>query len=119
MAEDKVVPLEEQAKELMVMEQEAQQLLKSAKQAEDKVKLFWAAFQNEMEARDVKQVKGDFGTITLVEKTSFVADIDQLPSKFIKKAPDVKKIGAAFKLEGKLPKGVTTKQSKYLLKRIK
>lgn len=82
--------------------------------------LMWESIQQQMEKYDVKKIKGDWGSVTLVEKATFkVPDIDEIDDKFIKKAPDLKKIGVHYKLTDKLPKGVLTGTSRYLLKKIK
>ena len=94
-------------------------LLQQQKSLTEQIELFWETIKNGMIATDTKNIKGDWGYITLVDKTSYQADLDVLPAKFIKKAPDTKKIALAHKLEGKLPKGVTELKTVYLTKKIK
>lgn len=72
-----------------------------------------------MIANDIKTVKGDWGSITVVERTNYKADLDELPAKFIKRTADTTKIALAHKLENKLPKGVTTTTTKFLMKKFK
>ena len=68
---------------------------------------------------DIKSLKGDWGSLTIAERTNFKVDLDNLPTKFVKKVADTTKIATAYKLDGKLPKGVETSTTKYLTKRIK
>lgn len=79
----------------------------------------WGTIEEQMIAHSIKSIKGDWGSITIVEKTFYQADLDTLPTKFVKKVADTAKIGASVKLENKLPAGVTEKVTKYLQKRLK
>ena len=68
---------------------------------------------------DIKQVKGDFGTLTIAERQGWTYDEKQLPNKFFKKVVDTKKITDTYRLEGKAPKGCEPYTTKYLTKRLK
>jgi hypothetical protein len=57
-----------------------------------------------------KNIKGDWGSVTVTESDRFEIDEAELPPKFFKKVVDETKIRATFQLEGKAPKG--TKQFK-------
>ena len=72
-----------------------------------------------MIANDIKTVKGGWGSITVVERTNYKADLDELPAKFIKRTADTAKIATYAKLENKLPKRVTTTTTKFLMKKFK
>lgn len=69
--------------------------------------------QGQMELSHTKKISGDWGYITLVERTLFDTT-DELPAKYWKKVPDTKKISEEYKLKGKLPKGATPKVSSSL-----
>lgn len=93
---------------------------KELKDAETQIKATWKQVESVMIEHDIKSIKGDWGSITIAERTNYKAeDLDAVPSKFLKKALDTNKIAAAFKLENKLPKGITTSVTQYLTKRIK
>ena len=65
------------------------------------------------QAGDVdKSIKGDWGSVTVVEKDDFDIDEKLLPAKFWKKVPDTTLIRKTYQLEGKAPKG-TTQKTKY------
>jgi hypothetical protein len=68
---------------------------------------------------DIKSVKGEWGSISLVERTNYKADMNEVPAKFIKKTLDTTKVAASHKLENKLPKGVTITTTKFLMKKFK
>lgn len=86
----------------------------------DKAAEVWKSIETRMIEAGIKNVKGEWGYITIAEKNNFVvADLRLVPTKFIKKVADTTKIGQAYKLEGKLPKGVLMTTTKYLTKGIK
>lgn len=80
---------------------------------------YWKRVEESMIANDIKSIKGDFGSVTVAERTDFDVDGDELPAKFYKKVVDTKKIADTYKLTGKAPKGTTPKIKKYLAKRLK
>lgn len=96
-----------------------QTFLKKQKEAQAQISQTWKDIEQQMIDHDVKSIKGEWGSITIAERTNYQADLDQLPSKFIKKVADTKKIATYAQLEDKLPKGVTISTTKYLTKRIK
>lgn len=79
----------------------------------------WDQIKDAMIEYNIKTIKGDWGSVTVVERTNYKADLDEVPAKFIKKVIDTTKIAASHKLEGKLPKGVTTTTTKFLMKKFK
>lgn len=79
----------------------------------------WKQVESRMIEHNVKSIKGDWGSITIAERQNFKIDLALLPGKFIKKVPDTSRIAAAYKLEGKPPKGCEPYTTKYLTKRIK
>lgn len=78
----------------------------------------WKTVETLMIENDIKQLKGEFGTVTLAERLNWLTT-DELPSKFYKKVVDTGKLSAAFRLEGKAPKGAVPNYTKYLTKRLK
>lgn len=97
-----------------------QTFLTKQKQARAEIDATWKTIEQQMIEHDVKSVKGEWGSITIAERTNYkVENLDELPAKFIKKVADTTKIGTYHKLEDKLPKGVTISTTKYLTKRIK
>lgn len=97
-----------------------QQFLSAQKQFNELSATVWKNVETAMIENNIKSIKTDRVTLTIAERTGFNIDTDLLPSKFIKKVPDTTLINGTYKLEGKLPKGVTLKApTKYLVKRIK
>lgn len=104
----------------LMQNEEFRSFLELQKTVNAKVAEVWKKVEQQMLDNNVKAVKGDWGSLTIVEKDYFkVPDIDELPRKFIVKSPNDKMIRAAFKLEGKLPKGVEKTTTKYLMKKLK
>jgi hypothetical protein len=121
-----VINLVTQQKDLLSKESELMENPRFVEYIQAKKKLdaaevvMWESIQQQMEKYDVKKIKGAWGSVTMVEKTTYkVPDITDLPAKFIKKMPDLKKIATHVKLTDKLPKGVETAPTRYLLKKIK
>ena len=119
-----IIDVLETEKELAVVENELQmnpqfkkflQLQKSVNEQSTKV---WKQVETAMIENDIKQLKGDFGTVTLAERLNWTTS-DELPSKFYKKVVDTKRLSDTYRLEGKAPKGATPSYTKYLTKRLK
>lgn len=73
-----------------------------------------------MIANGVTKIDGDWGYITLAERTSYKAeDIMQVPRKFIKPTLDTSKVKAEATLTGKLPAGVSESTTQYITKKLK
>jgi hypothetical protein len=94
-------------------------LLKRQKELTTQIAEFWKNIEQSMIENDVKSVKGDWGSVTIVERKKWKTDLDKLPNKFIKKVADEQKIALAYDLEGKVPVGAELSYTKYLTKRIK
>jgi hypothetical protein len=82
--------------------------------------LFWKTVEGQMINNEIKSIKGDWGSLTIVERTNLkAADLSLVPSKFLKKVLDTTQVSAYEKLTGKLPKGVESTPTKYLMKKFK
>lgn len=79
----------------------------------------WKNVETVMIDNDIKSVKGDWGSLTIVERTDFDIDYAELPAKFFKKVVDTTKISGTYKLEGKAPKGATPKIHRHIMKKLK
>jgi hypothetical protein len=108
-----------QAAAAVALQKEVEEKIASLKEAQEKINSTWKEVETVMIENDIKSIKGDFGSLTIAERTNYKADLDVLPAKFIKKVADTTKIATYAKLEDKLPKGVTISTTKYLTKRIK
>lgn len=111
--------LQTQAENAVALQKQIEEQISSLKETQDKINATWKQVETAMIENDIKSIKGDFGSLTIAERTNYKADLDVLPAKFIKKVADTTKIGTYHKLEDKLPKGVTISTTKYLTKRIK
>lgn len=110
--------LEEAEADLMKVDQFVK-FIQLQKKIKEQSTLLWEAVKNEMIAKDVKSIKGEWGSVTIAELLDWTVDKDLLPPKFFKKEVDKTKLSATFRLEGKSPKGAEPKYTKYLTKRIK
>lgn len=73
-----------------------------------------------MQKNGIDKIDGDWGYITLAERTTYKAeDIDEVPKRFTKLALDTNKVKAETVLKGKLPKGVEEKKTQYITKKFK
>lgn len=73
-----------------------------------------------MIANDVEKIDGDWGYITLAERTSYKAEnISEVDEKYLKPTLDTSKVKAEATLTGELPKGVTESKTKYITKKLK
>lgn len=69
---------------------------------------------------DVQKISGDWGSITLSERTTYKAeDLSEIPDNFTKRVLDNDKVKAEAVLTGELPAGVTVTKTKYIIKRLK
>ena len=68
----------------------------------------------------VTKIDGDWGYITLAERTTYKAEnIDEVDEKFIKPSLDTTKVKAEAVLTGQLPAGVTESKTQYITKKLK
>lgn len=114
--------LQERVDEGVALEREFANQMALAKAMETRIKSFWKDVEKQMIDNDIKKISGnkehDWGSLTIAERIKWQTT-DELPSKFIKKVVDTKKLSDTFKLEGKEPKGATHSYTKYLLRRLK
>lgn len=69
---------------------------------------------------NVQRIDGDWGYITLAERTTYKAeDIDEVDEKYTKPALDTAKVKAEAVLTGQLPAGVTESKTQYITKKLK
>jgi predicted metal-dependent peptidase len=109
-----------QADQTAVLQRDFEEQVKTLKETETKLKATWKNVETAMIENNVKSIKGEWGSITIADRTNYKAsDLEEVPRKFIKKALDTKKVQAHQDLTGELPKGVTESHTKYLTKRIK
>lgn len=95
----------------------AEAQLKELKEQHDKVV---AQIQQAMIENGVQKIEGDWGYITLAERTSYKAsDISEVAPRFTKKTLDAAKVKAEATLTGKLPKGVEESKTQYITKKLK
>lgn len=95
--------------------------LKAAKQEyEEVIAKITEAMIAHVEAGGEPTLKGDWGYITLANRTNYKAEsIADVPKKFTKQTLDTTKVKAEATLTGKLPKGVTESKTYYINKKFK
>ncbi len=79
----------------------------------------WKRVEGQMIDNKIKNIKGDWGSLTIAERIKLDIDESLLPKKFFKRVADSKLVADTFKLENKAPKGVTVGYTQYLMKRFK
>jgi len=120
MAEDVNKVIEAEAQAAVALQNEISGKIAELKATQTKIDETWKRVEEQMIEHNVKSVKGDWGSLTIAERTTYKADdIEAVPRKFIKKTLDTKKVAAVAQLEGDLPKGVSSSVTKYLTKRLK
>ena len=77
----------------------------------------WGIVEQQMLDRDVKQLKGDWGTISIAERRNWKV-VGNLPPRFYKQTVDTAKLNFLQKNGDKLPKGAVMSTSKYMTKKI-
>ncbi len=111
--------IQTQADAAATLQADIQQKIAILKEAQKEIDATWKQVKDVMIQHDIKSIKGDWGSITIAERQNFMANMEVLPSKFIKKEINSTKVAKFYALEGKLPKGVERTTTKYLTKRIK
>lgn len=103
------------------LEKEFSDFLTTMKNTQDQIKNAWDELKKAMVATGEKQLKGEFGTITLVDgKVSWTADMKLLPDEFKKVVADTKKLNDEFDLSDMIPPGAKRKVGEpFLQKRLK
>ena len=111
---------------LAELEQQLQQneqfkaFIEAQKAFQTKSNLFWKSVEDQMISNGIKSIKGDWGSLTIAERTDFKAiDINVVAPRFLKKTLDTTKIRAEFTLKKKLPTGIESTQKMFLQKRLK
>lgn len=73
-----------------------------------------------MIANGVTKISGDWGLITLAERTNYsTEDISKVPEGYTKRVLDTTKVKAEATLSGKLPEGVSESKTQYIVKKFK
>ena len=68
----------------------------------------------------VQRIDGDWGYITLAERTTYKAeDLDTVDEKYTKPTLDTAKVKAEAVLTGNLPAGITESKTQYITKKFK
>lgn len=95
-------------------------LIKQQREINTKIADFWKAVEKKMINKNVKTLKGSWGSVTVAERANYkVVDVGLLPLKFTKRSADTTKISHYHQLEGKIPAGVEFSTTRYLTKRLK
>lgn len=90
---------------------------KATKAAADKAT---ETIKEAMIANNVQRLDGDWGYITLAERTNYSAeDISKVGADWIKPSLDTTKIKATQTLTGILPVGITESKTQYITKKFK
>ena len=111
--------LQEQIDQAAALQVEITQKAKALKAAQQEIDETWGRVRDAMIEHNVKSFKGDFGSLTIVDRTDWDVDESKLPEEFFKRVPDKAKITSTYQLEGEAPVGTTKKTTTYLRKTIK
>ena len=110
--------LQAQIDQGVALEKKFTEQMTAAKGLESQLKEFWKGVEAQMIDKNIKSIKGDWGSLTIAERLNWKTT-EELPAKFYKKVVDTTKLNATFRLEGKEIKGAIHSTSQYLMKRIK
>lgn len=77
----------------------------------------WGIVEQQMLDRNVKQVKGDWGTLSIAERRNWKIT-GNLPPRFYKQTVDTAKLNFLQGRGEKLPKGATLTKTKYITKKL-
>jgi len=95
------------------LETHYKQMEKAAKEAAEQIK-------DAMIEAGVQRIDGEWGYITLAERTNYKAeDLEAIDQKYLKFTLDTTKVKAEATLTGKLPKGVVESKTQYITKKLK
>lgn len=103
----------------IMMNPEFKEFLELQKAVNTKAEEIWGIVENSMIDNNIKQLKGDFGTISLAEKINWKADLQTLDEKFTKKTIDTTKLKNYLMLNNEVPDGASYTVTKYIVKRLK
>lgn len=92
------------------------ELQKKLEQYETELK---AELLEAMEQHDIVSIKNDNFTISLVERTNYKGNVNEVPTDMLKTSLDTTKVGNYVKLYGELPKGVEQSKTKFVSWRAK
>lgn len=92
--------------------------VEQAKEVQAQLDLAWGLVEQQMLDRDVKQVKGEWGTISVSERRNWKAT-KELPPRFYKKSLDTARLNFMQKQGDKLPAGAVMTTTKSITKRLK
>lgn len=116
---DKDAIIKKAVDQAMMLEKVMAAKVLELKTAQDQINATWDAVKEAMIKHNVKSFKGEFGSITIAERTSFKTDMEKLSDEFKKLAPDTAKIGTYNALMGEPPEGAEAVTTQYLTKRLK
>jgi predicted nuclease with TOPRIM domain len=105
--------------ELMVADERFRKFIEKQQTFKKQSEELFNQIEEKMVEYGIKTVKGEWGAISLVERTYFTIDEDSLPRGYKKLVPDTKKIGDHYKLTGEAIKGAEPKTKHHLQKRFK
>lgn len=124
--EDSAADLFEKQSQLALLEKQLEQnvefknYLVLQRNLKDQDKLFRESVKEEMIKYEIPKLKGEWGSITLVEKDLYkVVDANKVPNEYKQEKTiidvDTKAIKEDYTLTGILPAGVEVNKSKYIL----
>lgn len=93
------------------------EFVEQAKALQNVLEEAWGIVEQQMLDRNVKQVKGDWGTLSIAERRNWKVT-GNLPPRFYKQTVDTSKLNFMQAHGEKLPKGVVMSKSKYMTKKL-
>lgn len=111
--------IEQQAEKAIALQKEIAGKIAELQTTQKQIDETWKKVETAMIDQDIKQIKGDWGTLTIAERLNWAIDKNELAPRYFKTVPDTTKISTLFRLEGKPPKGATPSYTKYLMRKLK
>lgn len=93
------------------------EFVEQAKTLQNAIEEAWGVVEQQMLDRNVKQLKGDWGTLSIAERRNWKVE-GTLPPRFYKQTVDTSKLNFLQKNGEKLPKGAIMSTSKFLTKKL-
>jgi hypothetical protein len=94
------------------------QFVAQAQALQNTIEEAWGVVEQQMLDRNVKQVKGDWGSLSIGTRRNWKVE-GQLPPRFYKQTIDTAKLNFMQGRGEKLPKNAKLTTTKYLTKRLK
>jgi hypothetical protein len=105
----------------LAQQEQVKKFLETQSATQKQIDETWGVILAQMQKYNIKSLKGEWGSITLVQgRISWDVDLDKLPDEFKKVVADTKKLTTEYDLTEQSPEGASPKWgAPYLNRRLK